>query len=93
MRIIGWSLADAFCAKHTDAKAWMANWNLDVKNSTWGSAHDVKKKYPAASILAKNVVIFNVKGNKYRLETQIAYQLGVVSIVWMGTHAEYDKRT
>jgi mRNA interferase HigB len=93
MRIIGVSLLDKFVSKHADARPWVRNWTADTKLSAWSNSHDVKKKYPTASFLANNIVIFNVKGNKYRLETQIAYQLGVVSINWIGTHVDYDKRT
>ena len=46
----------------------------------------------SASFLSDNVVIFNVKGNHYRLEVQVAYKIGILAIRWVGTHAEYTKR-
>lgn len=92
MKVIGLGLLSAFCDAHADCRKWIANWIADVKHCSWANTHDVKARYPTASLLADNVVIFNVRGNIYRLETQIAFGIGVVSVKWIGTHAEYDKR-
>lgn len=48
--------------------------------------------YATASFLAGNVVVFNVKGNRYRMVTLIAYHTGTIIVRWIGTHAEYDRR-
>ena len=92
MRINRMEPLTEFSAKHTDSQRWIANWVADVRNSTWTTSHDIKTKYPSASFLAENLVIFNVKGGKYRLATRVAYRVGVVLIEWIGTHAEYNKR-
>ncbi|SDZ43202.1 mRNA interferase HigB [Variovorax sp. YR634] len=92
MRVIGLGVLSAFCDEHADCRKWISNWIRDVKQSTWRTTHDIKLRYAAASFLAENVVIFNVRGNVYRLETQVAFGVGVVAIKWIGTHAEYDKR-
>ena len=92
MKLIGIGYLDVFCASHPDGRGWIANWIQDVKASQWKGPQEVKARYPSASFLAENVVIFNVRGNNYRLETQIAYRVGVVAIRWIGTHAEYSKR-
>jgi len=52
---------------------------------------DIKERYRSASFLADNTVIFNVKGNSFRLEVRIAYKTQVLSVTWVGTHAEYDR--
>jgi mRNA interferase HigB len=52
----------------------------------------MKNRYAAASFLAGNIVIFNIKGNDYRLEVTVAYRTGIVVVDWIGTHAEYDAR-
>lgn len=93
MKVIGRGLLKTFCDEHADCRKWIANWIRDVEDCTWETTHEVKARYPAASFLADNVVIFNVRGNVYRLETQIAFTVGVVAVKWIGTHAEYDKRT
>lgn len=92
MRVIGLGLLGDFCAKHADCRKWIANWIGDVRQANWTSTHEVKSRYPSASFLANNVVIFNVRGNEYRLEVQVAYQVRVVAVKWIGTHSEYSKR-
>lgn len=92
MKIAGRNLLDAFCAKHTDARSWIENWLSDAEAATWTKPQDLKDRYASASVLAGNTVIFNVKGNDYRLEVVCAYRTGVVFVKWVGTHAEYDDR-
>ena len=58
----------------------------------WSTPQDVKESYASASFLADRIVIFNVKGNRYRLGVQVAYNTGVVVVRWAGTHADYTKR-
>ncbi len=92
MKIIGLTKLTAFYGVHTDCKAWIENWVTDVRTSTWKTSQDIKNRYNSVSFLKNNIVIFNVKGNSYRLETNVAYGVGVVSIVWIGTHAQYSQR-
>ena len=92
MRIVGRDKLDEFVGVHADARPWITNWIADTEAARWGTSADIKRSYASASFLAKNVVIFNVKGNRYRLEVQVAYNTGVIVIRWAGTHAEYTKR-
>ena len=92
MKIVGRNLLDSFCAKHTDAKRWIENWLSDAEAATWTKPQDLKDRYASVSFLGANVVIFNVKGNEYRLEVVCAFKTGVVSVKWIGTHAEYNDR-
>jgi len=92
MKIIGLPRLQQYCLKHPDCRKWIANWISDVGSNKWSNTHDVGVKYSTASFLANNIVIFNVKGNRYRLETQIAYQVGTLAVLWIGSHAEYNKR-
>lgn len=92
MTLIGKPLLHNFIKTHADVKNWINNWIADVEGSIWRTPQDIKNKYSSASFLEKNVVIFNVKGNHYRLETQIAYKTSIVKTLWAGTHVEYDKR-
>jgi mRNA interferase HigB len=59
----------------------------------WQTPQDIKDEYGSASFSGGSVVIFNVKGNRYRLEVLVAYQTGTVVVRWAGTHAEYTKRS
>ncbi|MHB8338563.1 MAG: type II toxin-antitoxin system HigB family toxin [Ignavibacteriaceae bacterium] len=60
-------------------------------NAVWASPNELKKQYPNASIISNKRVVFNIKGNKYRLIADIEYRIGIVFIVWLGTHKGYDK--
>ncbi len=92
MRITGRDKLDEFSGTHTDARSWIENWIADAETAKWLTPQDIKRNYASASFLASNIVIFNVKGNRYRLEVRIAYNTGVVVVRWAGTHAEYTKR-
>lgn len=92
MRVVGREKLQDFTEKHTDAKDWIENWLADAENATWQTSHDIKATYASASFLGANTVIFNVKGNHYRLEVNVAYKTGVVAVLWAGTHSEYDQR-
>lgn len=92
MRIAGREKLDDFVRAHTDARAWVENWIADTEKAQWRTSRDIKNSYASASFLAGNGVIFNVKGNHYRLEVLASYNAGVVVIRWAGTHAQYMKR-
>ena len=68
-------------------KAWFA----EAKLAQWTCPQDVKNQYANASIIANNRVVFNIKGNDYRLIVAIAYKMQYVYVKFIGTHAEYDK--
>lgn len=91
MRIIGLGLLHTFCARHADCRNWIARWIGDVKAVQWKTTHDIKQRYPSASFLENNIVIFNVRGNEYRLVVQVTLPVGVVAVKWIGTHAQYDR--
>lgn len=92
MRLVGRDTLDEFTNAHDDARAWIENWIADVEAAQWRTPQDIRDSYASASFLANRIVIFNVKGNRYRLEVQVAYNTGVVVVKWAGTHAEYTKR-
>jgi mRNA interferase HigB len=92
MRILGRDKLDAFLTAHADARQWIENWLGEAEKMHWRTPQDIKNLYASASFLAGNTVIFNVKGNHYRMDTLVAYQTGTVIVRWIGTHSEYDKR-
>ena len=91
MILVGRGLLEAFKKKHADARSQIDAWVAEVNDASWKTTMDVKERYCHASILADNRVVFNLKGNDYRLEVSIAFRTGVVKIHRVGTHAEYDK--
>lgn len=95
MRVLGRDKLIKFSTKHVDAKRSLDAWFSEVssKSCLWESTHDIKQRYASASFLADNRVIFNIKGNCYRLVVQVRYENGLVVIEWVGTHAEYDKKS
>lgn len=66
-------------------------WIYEVRYSDWSNAQELKAKYRNSSIITAKRVVFNIKGNNYRLIVDIEYKLKIVFVVWFGTHAEYDK--
>jgi mRNA interferase HigB len=92
MRLVGRDTLDEFTNAHADARAWIENWIADIEAARWRTPQDIGDSYASASFLANRIVIFNVKGNRYRLKVQLAYNTGVIVVKWAGTHAEYTKR-
>ncbi len=72
-------------------RAALDTWFREVNRAKWRSPADVKRDYGAASIVGGNRVVFNIKGNDYRLVTGINSRTQVVFIKWIGTHQDYDK--
>lgn len=93
MKIVGLKALDEFKKKHGDCRRQIDEWINDVTNSEWESFNDLKSAYPQASILNGNTVIFNIKGNRYRLVTVVVIVAGRVFVEWIGTHEEYNKKT
>ena len=91
MRVIGTVKIDEFIRKHADSMGWLQAWLAEVRSGEWQSPNDIKALYKSASILNDNRVIFNVKGDTYRMEVQVSYNNNVIAIKRLGTHAEYDR--
>lgn len=92
MRVVGRERLQAFCVQHADTRQWIEAWLSEVEAATWLTSADIRQRYASASFLGDKTVIFNVRGNHYRMETTVAYRTGVVVVAWIGTHAEYDRR-
>lgn len=67
-------------------------WRKEVECADWKRPQDIKNRYQQADFLANNKVIFNINGNHYRLVVVVQYQMGMVVVDWVGTHAEYSKK-
>ena len=79
-----------FMLKHPDAKQPILAWCDEVKKARWRKSADIKAHYASASVLKDRRVVFNLKGNEYRLIVAIAYSVGFVYVKFIGTHAQYD---
>lgn len=90
MRVIAVATLRAFWERHPDAEQPLKAWYQEAANANWTQPADIKAQYRSASVLKNRRVVFNIKGNDYRLIVAIAYKLQIVFIKFVGTHKEYD---
>lgn len=91
MRVIAKKILREFWEKHPDCQEQLKAWHREATRANWYSPRDITKDYPSASIIEDNRVIFNIKGNHYRLVVKINYDYGQVWVRFIGTHSEYDR--
>ena len=91
MRVIAKKTLRDFWEIHNDCEQQLTSWFQETNKAIWRNPNEIKKEYPSASILNENRVVFNIKGNKYRLIVKISYDYQILWIRFIGTHAEYDK--
>ena len=72
-------------------RAALEAWFDEVKKAHWRNTADVKQSYATASIVTGDRIVFNVKGNAYRLVVAVDFEKGIVWIKWIGTHRDYDR--
>jgi mRNA interferase HigB len=91
MRVIALKSLRLFWEQHPDAQQALQSWYHDAKVATWKSPPDIKSIYRNASFVGSSRVVFNIKGNQYRVVVAIRYEHGIVYIRFVGTHQDYDK--
>lgn len=91
MRIISRKKLRDFWRAHADSEQSLKAWFHETKIAQWTSFSDIKKRYPSADLLPNNRVVFNIKGNSYRLIVRIHDNTRIAFIRFIGTHAAYDK--
>lgn len=91
VRVFNRSTVKVFADAHADARQALFAWFAELEQASWSGPGDVKTAYPSASFLAGNRIVFNIKGNKYRVVVAVKYEFFAVYIRFIGTHAEYDK--
>ncbi len=97
MRVIARRTLREFVATRTGHKdlgalrSALDAWFHEVQNATWRSSAELKELYATASIVSADRVVFNIKGNFYRLVVAIDYEKGIVWIKWLGSHKDYDQ--
>lgn len=91
MKVIGVGILEQFARNHQNVSTQIWAWRCEVEEATWQSPKDIKDRYVSASFLDDNRVIFNLKGNKYRLDVKVSYKHQVVLVKRIGTHSEYSK--
>lgn len=97
MRVIARSTLNGFVRNRVDrklqktVKAHLDAWYAEAAKAAWRSSAELKAQYSSASIVSSERVVFNIKGNDYRLVVAINYHYQVLLIIWVGTHKEYDQ--
>ena len=90
MKLLGKKLLHNFKEAHADAQSQIESWEAEVEETQWNNPHDLKSRYPKASLVKNQHVVFDLCWNKYRLLVQVNYKNGIVLIKKIGTHKEYD---
>lgn len=91
MNVIKRHVIHDFCRKHSDARIPLQTWFSVCKKAHWADYHELQRDFPEAFPVGDNRVVFDVKGNRYRLVARVLFVFKQVQIKWIGTHAEYDK--
>lgn len=90
MRVVAVATLRDFWQQHPDAEQPLKAWFEEASKAAWEQPSDIKAQYRSASILKNRRVVFNIKGNEYRLVVAIAYRLQIVYVKFIGTHQQYD---
>lgn len=91
MDLVGKEILAAFKNEHPDARSHVTAWEAEIESAQWNTPHDLKRRYPKASLPGDGQVIFDICGNKYRLWVKIAYKTRIVFVKAIGTHREYER--
>ena len=91
MLVVGQIIIDDFIRAHADGRGPLLAWIAEAEAANWTTPNDIRGRFASASSLPDNTVVFNIKGNAFRLVVGVSYDVGVVEIQRVGTHAEYDK--
>lgn len=91
MRIIAFRTLRECWERHPQAETPLRGWYAEASNAEWETPSDIKAVYRNASFLPNNRVVFNIKGNDYRLVVAVRYTQGLMFVRFVGTHAEYDR--
>ncbi len=93
MRIIAFKTLRDFFEKseYSDSEVSLRAWYHEAKLATWKNSNELKRQFKNASIVGDGRVVFNIKGNDYRLVVAIDYEFQVIFIRFIGTHKQYDK--
>ena len=91
MRVIAKKILRDFWEKHNDCEQQLKSWFQEAEKANWINSNQIQSEYPNSRVIENNRVVFNIKGNNYRLIIKVNYKYGMIWIRFVGTHAEYDK--
>ena len=91
MNVISYKAISKYCQANSNAEQALKTWFKTVSKAEWKDLNELKLDYPSADYVGDNRIVFNIKGNHYRLVARVAFEYKRVMVKWIGTHAEYDK--
>lgn len=91
MRIIAFRALRECWKRYPQAETPLRGWYAEASHSDWKTPSDIKAVYGNASFLPNSRVVFNIKGNDFRLVVAVRYTQGLMFVRFVGTHAEYDR--
>lgn len=91
MRILNTPFIERACKRHVDARGPLENLCLAVERADWNDPQELKERYPSVSIVRGDLVVFNIKGNRYRLVARINFRKRLVYVRFFGTHKADDR--
>lgn len=80
-----------FWEKHPDAESALRAWFCEAEHADWSNPAEIEARFPSASVVTRQHVVFNVCGNRYRLVAKIHFPTRIVLVVFVGTHAQYSR--
>lgn len=90
LRVVGTRELAEFARRHPDVRTAVQSWLQEAEDATWRTPQEIRERYVSASFVQENGVVFNLAGNKYRLFVKVAYGTGIVRIMRIGKHSDYD---
>lgn len=93
MVIVGRKRIDDFVEDHPECRQELSELVRELEASRFGTPLELKARYPSCRTLDGRIAVFKVRGNRYRLSIQVAYNTQIMVVIAMETHAEYDRRT
>lgn len=91
MNVISRKTLVKFYEVHPDARDPLETWYRICRKAEWTSFNEVRRTYPSADVIGDDRVVFNIRGNTYRLIARFSFRYKAIQIKWIGTHAEYDR--
>jgi mRNA interferase HigB len=91
MKVVGLKRLEDFFRKHVDGQGAAGAWRAEAEAATWKTSHELKQRFPRASLIGDRRVVFNLRGNQYRLDVKVSYKNQEIVILRVGTHSEYDR--
>jgi mRNA interferase HigB len=91
MKIVSVGTLRNFWARHPDAEQALRAWYDEARHAAWITPQDIRDRYASASFVGSRRVVFNIKGNRYRLVVAVAWRFQAIYIKFVGTHADYDR--